>query len=61
MTLTPRALGAHTANETPRGAAHLAQVRAELVVNAIVFALGPQMQIEVADASADMNTDRGCV
>ena len=48
-TLTPRALGAHTANDTPRMPRHLAHVRAELVVGAIVLLLAPQMKIEIAE------------
>ena len=47
-TLTPRALGAHTANDTPRMPGDLAQMCAELVVGAVVLLLAPQMKIEVA-------------
>ena len=48
ITLTRSALGAHTAKTTPRGAAVVDDVRAELLIRAEVVALVEKLQVQVA-------------
>ena len=58
-TETPAALGAQTAKSVPRRPVQLGDVRAELLVGAVVGPLGEQVQVEIAEPRAGDRPDAG--